>query len=236
MADGIYIGMSGAMARASQLDAIADNLANVETVGFKGMRPAFSSFMGPGPGSDKVLTAAVGTTVDLSPGVTETTDSPTDVVPEGDLMLGVSTKGGKVAYTRNGHLEVGADGVLQIAGMPVIGQGGVPIAVPEGGDVLVEPNGEVKSGKQVIGKLSLFQIQGPMDRVGPSLLTTGTGGTATEVPEGQFAVGELEKGNVSALSSAVDLIGAQRHYEMAIQAIQTYRQLDQKAVEVGRIR
>jgi flagellar basal-body rod protein FlgF len=228
--------MSGAMARASQLDAIADNLANVETVGFKGMRPAFAAFMGPGPKSDKVLTATVRTTVDMSPGVTETTDALTDVVPEGDLMLGLSSKGGTVAYTRNGHLEVGPDGVLQIAGLPVIGQGNVPIVVPEGADVLVESTGEVFSGKQVIGKLSLFQVKGPMDRIGPALLTLGAGGSATEVPEGQVAVGELEKGNISALDSAVELIGAQRHYEMAIQAIQTYRQLDQKAVEVGRIR
>ena len=63
MADGIYVGMAAAAARAEQLDSIADNLANVETPGFKASRPAFESFLPPraGKSSDKVSTAAVGT-------------------------------------------------------------------------------------------------------------------------------------------------------------------------------
>ena len=63
MADGIYVGMSAAIGRAAQLDAIADNLANIESPGFKGVRPAFSSFLPSGGPTDKVLSGAVATTI-----------------------------------------------------------------------------------------------------------------------------------------------------------------------------
>ena len=61
MADGIYVGMAAAAARAAQLDSISDNLVNAETPGFKASRPAFQSFLPGGRGSDKILSAAVAT-------------------------------------------------------------------------------------------------------------------------------------------------------------------------------
>lgn len=233
--------MSAATARAAQLDAIADNLANVETPGFKGLRPAFASFLPPGAPTDKVLSGAVATTLDMRPGTTQTTDSQTDVIPDGDSFLGVqmgggTVGGGTIAYTRNGHIEVSPDGVLQIAGLPVVDPSGEPIVVPSGSDVLIESTGEVKAGQQVVGRLGLWNTQGNMDKVGPSLMTPSAGTTMNQVPDGSVRVGELELGNVTALESTVAMIGAQRNYELAMQAIQTYRQLDQRVTEVGRVR
>ena len=236
MADGIYVGMSAAMARASQLDAIADNLANIESPGFKGVRPAFASFLPPGAATDKVLTGAVATTLDMRPGTTETTDSQTDVIPDGDLFLGVQMGGGKMGFTRNGHIEVSPDGALQIAGLPVLDTAGAPIIVPPQSDVTIESTGEVKAGKQVVATLSLWSGQGPMDKVGPALMTPSAGTQMNQASDGSVRVGELELGNVTALESTVAMIGAQRNYELAMQAIQTYRQLDQRVVEVGRAR
>ncbi len=228
--------MSAAMARASQLDAIADNLANVESPGFKGVRPAFASFLPPGGPTDKVLTGVVASTIDMRPGTAETTDSPTDVTPDEDAFLSVQMAGGKVGYTRNGHIEVSPDGVLQIAGLPVLDNSGEVIVVPPEADVNIESTGEVKSGRQVVATLGLWNAQGSMDRVGPSLMMPSAGSQMTQATDGSVRVGELELGNVSALESTVAMIGAQRNYEMAMQAIQTYRQLDQRVVEVGRVR
>ena len=236
MADGIYVGMSAAIGRAAQLDAIADNLANVESPGFKAVRPAFSSFLPPGGPTDKVLSGAVATTIDMRPGTTETTDSLTDIIPDGDAMLAVQMPGGKVAYTRNGHITTGPDGVLKIAGLPVLDASGENIVVPEASEVSIESTGEVKAGKQVVGSLSLWSSAGPMDRVGSSLMMPSAGTQMNQVTDGSVRVGELELGNVTALESTVQMIGAQRNYELAMQAIQTYRQLDQRVVEVGRAR
>jgi flagellar basal-body rod protein FlgF len=228
--------MSAAMGRAAQLDAIADNLANIESPGFKGVRPAFASFLPAGGPTDKVLSGAVASTIDMRPGTTQTTDSLTDVTPDDDLMLSVQMGGGKTAFTRNGHIEVSPDGVLLIAGMPVLDTAGQPISVPPQSDVTIEATGEVKAGKQVVATLSLWKGQGPMDKVGTSLMTPSAGTQMNQVTDGSVRVGELELGNVTALESTVAMIGAQRNYELAMQAIQTYRQLDQRVVEVGRVR
>jgi flagellar basal-body rod protein FlgF len=236
VADGIYVGMSAAIGRAAQLDAIADNLANIESPGFKGSRPAFSSFLPPGGPTDKVLSSVVATTIDMRPGTTETTDSLTDVIPDGNLMLAVQMPGGKIAYTRNGHIETGPDGVLQIGGLPLLETSGEPLVVPEDSEVTIESTGEVKAGREVVGSLSLWSSSGPMDRVGSSLMMPSAGTQMNQVTDGSVRVGELELGNVTALESTVQMIGAQRNYELAMQAIQTYRQLDQRVVEVGRAR
>lgn len=235
MADGIYVGMSAAAARAAQLDSVADNLANAESPGFKAGRPAFQAFL-PAGGRDKIVAAAVATGTDLTPGVIVPTDEPLDVVPEGDLFLGVQTPGGGLAYTRNGKIQVAADGTLTVAGRPVVGSSGNPIVVPEGMAPRVETNGEVWVDNTLYDNLGLFQIRGPIDRVGQTLLAPGAGATVAAVPDGRVRVGELEMGNASALESAVQMITAQRHFETAMQAIQTYRKLDERAIEVGRVR
>jgi flagellar basal-body rod protein FlgF len=225
--------MSAAVARAAQLDSIADNLANTETPGFKATRPAFRAFLPPGP-SDKVLAGAVSTGVDLRPGPTNTTDNPLDVVPDGDAYLGVQLSNGQVAYTRNGHVELGSQGELLISGLRVLGRSGQPISVPPDADPRIETNGDVVVGRgTVVDTLALFQAQGPMDKIAPALLQPSAGSSVAAAPDATVRVGELEMGNVSALDSTIQMISAQRQFDMAMQAIQTYRRLDDRATQVG---
>jgi flagellar basal-body rod protein FlgF len=238
MADGIYVGMAAATARAAQLDSIADNLANVETPGFKAARPAFQAFMPGGasaPGStDKVFAAAVSTGTDLRPGTTVATDNPLDVVPEGNLFLGVETAAGP-AYTRNGKMDLSPDGQLMIQGRPVLNAGGAPITIPQGSIPTITDKGEVMVDGTPVDTVGLFNVQGPMDRNGASMFTPGAGATV-EAVEGKVQVGMLEMGNAPALESTIAMIGAQRHFETAMQAIQTYKKLDDSAIGVGKIR
>jgi flagellar basal-body rod protein FlgF len=236
LADGIYVGMAAAAARAEQLDAIADNLANVETPGFKASHPAFQSFLPPRAGatSDKVAAAAVGTGADLSPGPVVGTERALDVVPHEDAFLTVRTATGP-AYTRNGKLVVSPDGLLTAAGRPVLGVSGEPIGVPVGATVLVNDRGEVLIDRQPVDRLALVKIQGGLAHLGPSLYGPGAQGKAVPADLG-VAVGQLEMGNATALESTVQMIGAQRQFETAMQAIQTYRRLDDRAIEVGKSR
>ena len=235
MADGIYVGMSAAVARAAQLDSIADNLANTETPGFKATRPAFRAFLPPGP-SDKVLAGTVSTGVDLRPGPTSTTDNPLDILPEGDTYLGVQLSSGQVAYTRNGHLELGPGGELLASGLRVLGRSGQPVSVPPEGDPHIESNGDVLVGHTVVDSLALFVAQGPMDKIGPALLQPAPGTSVGAAADGTVRVGELEMGNVTALESTVQMINAQRQFDMAMQAIQTYQKLDDRANQVGLVK
>ena len=86
-----------------------------------------------------------------------------------------------------------------------------------------------------MGRIGLFDLAGPLGRSGPSLIVPAAGATVTPV-DGGLHTGVLEAGNASALESTVAMITAQRSFESAMQAIQTYRSLDQKAVEVGHVR
>ena len=234
VADGMYVGMAAASARAAQLESVADNLANAETPGFKAARPAFASFTGVGS-TDKVLSGAVATGTDLRPGPSMQTGGPLDLVPEGELFFGVAGPNGQVAYTRNGAFSVGSDGTLTVGGHPVVGRSGGPIVIADGMAPTIDDNGDVLVNGARTEGIALYKLSGALDRIGPGMLRPGAGGAA-QLVEGRVRVGELEMGNAPAVTSAIDMITAQRHFETAMQAIQTYRRMDEKATEVGRLR
>lgn len=239
MADGIYVSMCGAVARTEQLDAIADNLANAATPGFKATRPAFEAFLprGAGPASDKQYPAAVASGFDLRPGVTQRTDNPMDVVPGEGMFLTVQTAAGTPAYTRDGRLTVDADRRLLIDGRPVLSADGQPITLPPTGTPRVNGDGTVWVDDQQAGELGLARLQGPLDRVGPALLAPAAGGKAEPVQDGRTVhPGEIELGNAPPVDTLVQMISAQRSYDASMQAIQTYSQLNQRAVEVVRVK
>ncbi len=205
----MYVGMAAAAARAEQLDAIADNLANAETPGYKATRPAFQSV--------------------------RTTDNPLDIIPGDDSFLSVSTLNGGVAYTRNGKLNLTPEGMLVVDHHPVLGETGKPIMVPPGANLTINQAGVVSADGRAVDTLATFNLSGNIVRVGPQLYGPGPGGSVAPA-EGGVSTGQLEMGNVTPLESTVQMINAQRHYEMATQAIQTYRRLDDRAIEVGKIR
>ncbi len=236
MADGIYVSMNGAAARMAQLESISDNLANAQTPGFKAVRPSFEAFLAnaDGKNSPRVYTAAVATRVDLSPGAVVQTGNPLDVMPSGKSFIGVQTANG-VALTRNGHLQVEADGTVTAAGHPVVGRDGNVITTPIGSQVRIEPSGAVFANDAKVGELGLFEINGAVDRIGPSLLAPQDPKSLTPSLD-TVRLGEIETGNASPLEAAVQLVAAQRHFETSMQALLTYKKMDERAAEVGRTR
>lgn len=236
MADGIYVSMNGAAARLAQLDAISDNLANAQTPGFKAERPSFEAFLASAGGAqpDKVYPAAVSTRIDLSPGAAVHTGEPLDVLPEHNGFLAVKTPKG-LAFTRDGHLQVDADGSLRSGAHPVADRGGEPIIAPAGSVVRIEQNGGVFANNVRIAELGVFQLSGPVDRISPSVVVPQSASGVTPL-DAAVRVGEIETGNSSPLEAVVQLVSAQRNFEASLQALQTSKQLDSRASEVGRVR
>ncbi len=237
MSDGIYVSMNGAAARMAQLDSVSDNLANVQTPGFKAERPAFEAFLANADkrdGATKVYAAAVSTQLDLSPGAVVQTGDPLDVLPSGKSFLGVKTEQG-IALTRNGHLTVGSGGELLAGGLPVVDREGKPIVAPPNTKVHLDPTGFVYANDVKVGQVGLYEADGPLDRIAPSLLAPHDQKQLRNSAD-TLRIGSIETGNSSALEAAVQLVAAQRHFEASIQALQTYKKLDEKATEVGRIR
>ena len=232
MSNGIYVSMAGAAARSEQLDAISDNLSNIQTPGFRSTKIAFQSFLASAGVTDKVFPAAVSSGLDMKAGQLVVTENPMDVAPEGMTFMGVQTNAG-MAYTRNGALQV-IGGTLVSSGLPVMDVTGKPITIPPDGDPRIESDGTVSVGNLPVGRIATFELSGNVQRLGATLYAPGAGGVATPVAEPVLAVGELELG--SPLEASIGLVSAQRSYDMSMKALETYRSLDTRAVEIGKVR
>jgi flagellar basal-body rod protein FlgF len=235
MADGLYVSMCGAAARAEQLDAIADNLANAQTPGFKSARPAFESFLPASGAPDKVYPAAVAAGLDLRPGPTVRTDQPLDVLPEDGAFLQVALPGGGSGYTRDGRLSIDSERRLVSSGRPVLDREGNPVRIPVDQKPVIEADGGVRLGEVRVAELALWKLEGPVDRSGPTLLTPGQGGRALPAAA-RVRTGEIEMGNTQPLEATVQLIAAQRNFDSSMQALQTYRRMDDRSTDIGRVR
>ena len=130
MSNSLLIGLSRQVALGRELDVVANNIANMNTTGFKADGSIFEEYLSPtartGASADNKISFVRdrGTWHDMSQGPTEHTGNPLDVVIDGKGFLVVQTPRGE-RYTRNGSLQVGPTGNLMTAeGFPVVGDSG----------------------------------------------------------------------------------------------------------------
>src|SRR5688572_1672205 len=166
----IYLSMSGAKATMQRQDTLANNLANVSTVGFRAELAAFRAVPVEGSGaSTRVYTLESTPGYDATPGVVAATGRALDVAMKGGAWLAVQGLDGTEAYTRGGSLEVAADGTLKTtSGLTVLGDGG-PIQAPADEQLSIAADGTVSAtaanGRSTsIGKLKLVTPEAPLTR------------------------------------------------------------------------
>ena len=104
------------------------------------------------------------------------------------------------------------------------------------GQAWFHDRGEVLGRKSYQDGRVCIKVRLTEDRAGPAMLRPGSGGSAEDFPEATLRIGEVELGNASPLETTVLMISAQRSFDASMQAIQTYRSLDQRAAELGRTR
>jgi flagellar basal-body rod protein FlgG len=234
VADGIYTALSGGMSNLEILDLLANNLSNADTVGFKEDRPLFAEVLRrrlPGAIGDNAQVETRGVAIDLRQGPLQRTGNPLDLALAGDGFFAVKTARG-VRYTRRGDFRIGAGGtLLTTTGTPVLGEGG-PIRLP-GGEIAVDERGNIFSGNSLVGRLRIVQLPPA------SLSKEGDGLFASRGPElpssARVVQGHLERSNVSPVEAMSQMILATRSFEIALQAIQSYRRMDERLVaEAGR--
>jgi flagellar basal-body rod protein FlgF len=99
----------------------------------------------------------------------------------------------------------------------------------------IGPDGVVRAADVSVAELGRFKLAGNVDRVGSALFAPGRGGRAEPV-DARVRSGEVELGNAGALEATVELISAQRSFDASMQALQTYRSIDGRSSEIGRVR
>jgi flagellar basal-body rod protein FlgG len=171
-----------------KLDMLADNIANVNTVGYKRktsvfedilttMQPHVQEFQLPGRQTPSGFTQGWGAKLsamqlDLSQGPLQTTNNPNDVAIEGNALFQVQTRDGPAAYTRHGAFQLvplpgGERQLVTDTGLPVLTQDGGDIIVPAGTNLTINPDGALTAvgatGTQPVdlGKLALVQVVKP---------------------------------------------------------------------------
>lgn len=214
------IGLSRQIALQRQMDVVANNIANINTTGFKSEQLLFEEFVMRGasdgdfaaPDRSPSFTQDWTTVHDLSAGALTQTGNPLDVALQGDGFLVVQTPGGE-RWTRSGSLAIDATGTLvDLNGNPVLGDGG-PIQFGAGEtDVMIADDGTVSSSGGLRGRLRLVEFDDVQqtERLGNNLFAGGTPvpATATRVVQGS-----IERSNVSGIAEMSELIRVQRSYE-----------------------
>ncbi|WP_174291449.1 flagellar basal body rod protein FlgF [Sphingomonas bacterium] len=243
----VYTAATGLRARMAAQAAIANNMANASTTGFRADRVVFDQIQLKGGGA--ALTARSPTSeevtdADRTPGAVQTTGRNLDVAMNGDSWLAVQAPDGGEGYTRRGDLEVAASGVLQTGdGYVVQGQSG-PITLPPydslsiGGDgtVSIVPQGGDPKNPTVIDKLKLASAKGSDTVKGlDNLLKVRGGGSLPDDLDATVTSGALEGSNVNMTQALVDMIQNQRAYEVEANVMKEAKTMDESSASVMRL-
>ncbi|HIC88509.1 MAG TPA: flagellar basal-body rod protein FlgG [Anaerolineae bacterium] len=253
------IAASGLRAQQRQLDVIANNLANVNTVSFKRSRVNFQAQVKVTvagategtPSAETMPTTELESGVELAAvqrvftqGAIEPTGNPWDLALDGPGFFQVQRQDGGIGYTRDGTFHLDHNGqVVTAAGLRLLPEITVPanareLFIDRDGRVLAHVDGEV----QELGTIQLARFTNPegLLSIGDNLYapTAASGpaqvGQAGSPGYGQIVPGALESANVTLAEEMIDLIAVQRAYRLSLQALQVADKMYELANNVWR--
>ncbi len=232
------VALSRQIALQHQMDVVANNMANINTTGFKASDLVFEDFLMPAAsdndfaGFDQQVhfTQDWSTVHDMSAGSVEQTGNPLDVALMGDGFLTVDTPAGQ-RYTRAGALTIDASGILvDLNGNPVLGSSG-PIKFDESDtDITIGSDGTIATNTGSKGKLALAQFTDPqiLAREGDNYFS----GPASNAPvTTQVMQGAIERSNVSGVTELTTMIRVQRAYQSLAGLMQKQDDLRNTAIQ-----
>ena len=243
----VYTALSGLKGQMAAQAAIANNIANASTTGFRADRVSFEAMVL--KGSDGLPSRApTGEEVrdaDRSSGTIQQTGNPLDVAVTGTSWIAVQATDGSEAYTRRGDLRIAPTGVLETGdGFPVMGSGG-PITVPPADKVMIAEDGTLSiiplgaqpgQAPQEIDKIKLASPDGSDTVKGlDNLLHVRGGGTLPDDADAKVTAGALEGSNVNLTQALVDMIENQRSYEVQANLLKEAKSLDESSASLMRM-
>jgi flagellar basal-body rod protein FlgG len=245
MNSGMYAAVSGNIVSMQRMEVIANNLANINTVGFKKDRLIFETMLNSvnnptqsaGTVTDAPVLSDYEVDTDFSAGSLKQTGNPLDLALDGSGFFVVNTPQGK-AYTRQGNFHLDNAGkVVTSDGYEVQGGGGA-ITI-KGGTVDINQKGEVSVDGEQVATLSMVDFPRPyqFQKIGSAMFMpsdpkiTGQTVTGTNVKQGT-----LEDSNVQPLTELANLIETNRLFETCVKTIQSYDSMANKAAnDLGKV-
>ena len=247
MENALLVGLSRQMVLERQLDVISNNIANVNTNGFKADRSLFEEYLTSGAhednfkGKDRSVSYVQdrGTFRDFSQGAVQQTGNPLDVAIQGAGMLVVQAPGGE-RYTRDGNLQINSQGQLVTAGgNPVLGNSGPIVFQPTDHDIVISADGTitVQEGAartdSIRGKLRLVSFTDAQKLVkqGNDLYSAGQGVAAQPDTTSRVRQGFIEKSNVNSVHEMSRMIEINRTYANVANMLSQEADLHKSAIE-----
>jgi len=236
MLEGLRAAATGMTAQQRKMDALSNDIANVNTTGYKHERTSFRDLVASeaGAGGADGVRAGAGATAESigrgwAQGALQATGQPLDVAVQGDGFLQVRLPDGRTALTRDGALQVDARGRLATSDGALLAP---PVTLPAGltaDAVAIGSDGTLYAQGRPLGRLTLVTVGAPhqLDDAGNGRYTTNAASGAPRAAGAgtTIAQGALEMSNVDLGDAMVDLMAAQRGFQMASQAVRTQDQM-----------
>jgi flagellar basal-body rod protein FlgG len=256
----LWIAKTGLDAHQTSMDVITSNLANVSTTGFKRSRPVFEDLLyqtlrQPGAASSQASTVPSGLTLGtgvrvvatehiFTQGTVQKTDNPLDLAIQGNGFFQIQMPDGSLAYTRDGSFTKDANGLIVTAnGYPL----SPPITIPANAlSVTISPDGVVTYSQpgnnapqpggniQLVGFVNNAGLQSSGQNLFVETASSGTGTPTTPGTNGTGLInqGYVETSNVNVAEELVNMIVAQRGYEMNSKAVTTCDQMLSRLTQI----
>jgi flagellar basal-body rod protein FlgF len=247
MENALLIGLSRQTVLERQINVIANNVANVNTTGYKADQSLFEEHLNSGAHEDNFVgrdrrvsyVQDRGTYRDLTQGPVVQTNNPLDVAIDGSAFLTVQAQGGE-RYTRDGNLQINGQGQLvTAAGNAVLGTSGPIVFQPTDHDVNISPDGTVtvlegtSRTDSIRGKLRLasFPDAQKLLKEGYNLYAQGEAGAAQTDGKSTVQQGYVEKSNVNSVSEMSRMVEVMRTYQQIATLLQQQSDLHKSAIE-----
>jgi flagellar basal-body rod protein FlgG len=244
MLEGMYTAAAGMAAQQSRLDAVANDLANASTTGYKAVRVAYRdlAYTAGAPGATTALRLGSGAAASMigrndAQGASQETGRSLDVAIQGPGYIQVKN-GGQRSLTRDGNLQVDAQGRIAMQDGALLDP---PVTVPKGtteDQIAIAADGTVSVNGKAAGKITLVNVANPAGLDGGAdnrFQATATSGAVSPAPRTTvLAAGVLEGSNVDMAQAMTDMMDAQRSFELASKAIQMSDQVQEIANGIKR--
>lgn len=238
------IALSRQSALRNQLDVVANNMANINTTGFKSQRMLFEEYIMPVaeatefqvPDRDLSYVHDVGTLTNFEAGSIKTTGNDFDLAVKGEGFFVVQMGDGTQAYTRNGSFHLDNNGQLVTSeGRPVLTDRGPITFSQQDGKIEIAEDGTISTAQGNSGTIRLVNFDNPQQliQVGDSLFT---GGTPVPLTDGKIVQGAIEQSNVQGVEEISRVIEITRAYETISKLMKDTDDLRQSAISaLGRL-
>lgn len=214
MSNAIYAALARQSGLMTEMQVVANNLANSSTTGYKSDRAIFAEFIAGTRNNlaDLSMGTLAGHEFDLEQGGLRFTNGKFDVAIQGEGYFLIETPQGQ-RLTRAGHFQLNAQSeLITSAGYRVLNAGGGTIQIPEEAtNVSIAGDGTISFDGQIIDQLGVVQTEGQLSREGNSMFAAEDGFQQVEEP--RVVQGALEQSNVSPVLEIARMIEVQRAYE-----------------------